>query len=103
MNVAGRKRASPEQYLGTRVADQTRHRYSVGLAQAPIACARNGSARLISGNRGSYDTIWRVISGLNRIVLPAGSEGVLRSDRERRHVLIVEGIVGAESPYHPRL
>jgi uncharacterized protein (DUF362 family) len=42
------------------------------------------------------DTIWRPVLDLNKILLYADREGVMRSERQRKFFSVVDGIVGGE-------
>jgi len=42
------------------------------------------------------DTIWRPVLDLNKILLYADREGVMRSKRQRKFISVVDGIVGGE-------
>ena len=50
---------------------------------------RNGSWH---GN----DTIWRAVVDLNKILLYADGEGVMRDTPQRRYYAIVDGVVAGE-------
>jgi uncharacterized protein (DUF362 family) len=69
-------------------------------------CAHTSDVDQAAGARGMYlenDTIWRSMTDLNRIMLYADRQGVLRTQRQRRYLAIVDGIVAAEeSQYNPR-
>ena len=42
------------------------------------------------------DTIWRSVLDLNKILLYADREGVMRSKRQRKFFSVVDGIIGGE-------
>jgi uncharacterized protein (DUF362 family) len=69
-------------------------------------CAHTSDVDQAAGARGMYlenDTIWRSMADLNRILLYADAQGMLRTGRQRRYLAIVDGIVaGEESQYNPR-
>ncbi|MGC9336068.1 MAG: DUF362 domain-containing protein, partial [Anaerolineae bacterium] len=69
-------------------------------------CAHTSDVDQAAGARGIYrenDTIWRSMTDLNRILLYADAQGMLCSERQRRYLAIVDGIVAAEeSQYNPR-
>ena len=68
-------------------------------------CAHTSQLDRAAGGRGMYldnDTIWRSIADLNRILLYADREGVIRQERQRGYLSIVDGVVAAEaSQYNP--
>ncbi len=68
-------------------------------------CAHTSDVDLAQGKRGEYldnDTIWRSVADLNRILLYADDQGVLHSERQRRYLAIVDGIVaGTTSQFDP--
>ena len=68
-------------------------------------CAHTSDVDLAMGARGEYlenDTIWRSMADLNRILLYADRTGVLRPERQRRYLAIVDGIAAGEaSQYEP--
>ena len=69
-------------------------------------CAHTSDVDRSADAQGMYldnDTIWRSMADLNRILLYADAQGVLRRERQRRYLAIVDGIVAAEdSQYSPR-
>jgi uncharacterized protein (DUF362 family) len=42
------------------------------------------------------DTVWRTLLDLNRIVVYADKDGIIRNDRQRRLVCLIDGIIGGE-------
>ncbi len=68
-------------------------------------CAHTNDGDRAAGDRGMYldnDTIWRSMADLNRILLYADAQGILRPERQRRYLAIVDGIMAAEeSQYKP--
>jgi uncharacterized protein (DUF362 family) len=68
-------------------------------------CAHTSDVDRAGGRRGIYldnDTIWRSMADLNRILLYADADGVIRPERQRRYLAIVDAIAAAEeSQYAP--
>jgi uncharacterized protein (DUF362 family) len=68
-------------------------------------CAHTSDVDRAAGKRGMYlknDTIWRTMADLNRILLYADTQGILRTQPQRRYLMIVDAIVAAEaSQYNP--
>lgn len=68
-------------------------------------CAHTSDLDRASGKRGMYlenDTIWRTMADLNRILVYADMQGILRTQPQRRYLMIVDAIVAAEaSQYNP--
>ncbi|MDD5368674.1 MAG: DUF362 domain-containing protein [Anaerolineaceae bacterium] len=59
----------------------------------------NNNDRLININSGDWfgnDTAWRMIHDLNKIILFADKEGVLKDTPQRYYLSIVDGIIGGE-------
>jgi uncharacterized protein (DUF362 family) len=52
--------------------------------------------RIVEGDWHGNDTLWRTVLDLNRVLLHADETGVLREDRQRRYLSVVDGIVGGE-------
>src|SRR5262249_13253555 len=52
--------------------------------------------RAVEGDWHGNDTLWRTVLDLNRVLLHADENGVLRDDRQRRYLSVVDGIVGGE-------
>jgi hypothetical protein len=69
-------------------------------------CAHTSNVDQAAGARGMYlenDTIWRSMADLNRILLYVDAQGTVRTERQRRYLALVDGIVAAEeSQYNPR-
>src|SRR5262249_46288237 len=53
-------------------------------------------AKIRAGGWYGNDTIWRSVLDLNKILLYADREGVMRSERQRRFFSVVDGIIGGE-------
>ncbi|MBI1852923.1 MAG: DUF362 domain-containing protein [Planctomycetes bacterium] len=52
--------------------------------------------RVVEGDWHGNDTLWRTVLDLNRVLLHADVEGVLRDERQRRYLSVIDGIVGGE-------
>ncbi len=52
--------------------------------------------RVVEGDWHGNDTLWRTVLDLNRLLLYADREGVMREDRQRRYLSFIDGIVGGE-------
>jgi uncharacterized protein (DUF362 family) len=50
----------------------------------------------VEGSWHGNDTVWRMVLDLNRVVFFCDGEGVLRPERQRRWLGLVDGIVGGE-------
>ena len=51
---------------------------------------------LMEGSWHGNDTVWRTILDLNNIVFYADKQGALHSDRQRRYLAVVDGVVGMD-------
>jgi len=49
------------------------------------------------------DVLWRIMSDLNKIVLYTDKNGVPKSDKQRKYLSVVDGVIGMEGPtvYNP--
>lgn len=68
-----------------------------------MAHSRRPLREIINGDWYGNDTAWRMVHDLNRIILYADGEGILRPTAQRAYLAIVDGIVGGqgEGPLKP--
>ncbi len=51
---------------------------------------------LMEGNWHGNDTVWRTVIDLNNVILFADRDGVMRDERQRRYMTVIDGVIGME-------
>ncbi len=104
--------ASASKRLSTRLAEQAlQSRPELRQAWGRLSVAAGAAAKRVSRDpftEGSWygnDTLWRTVLDLNRVLLYADREGILRSDLQRNCLHLVDAIIAGEGegPLEPNI